>query len=66
MAASYCNFLIGNRSVIVPTFGVSADALALAAIAKLFPTRTIVPLDAYALLTGGGTVHCISQQEPLL
>lgn len=64
MAASYCNFLIANRVVIVPTFGVDADADALVHFAALFPDRRIIPLPAYALLTGGGTVHCISQQEP--
>ncbi len=64
MAASYCNFLIANQIVIVPTFGVPSDEPALAIMGKLFPKRRIVPLDAYALLTGGGTVHCISQQEP--
>lgn len=64
MPASYCNFLITNRCVVVPTFGVSADAKALSVFADLFPERRIVGLDACALLTGGGTVHCISQQQP--
>lgn len=64
MAASYCNFLIANTCVVVPAFGVPADAEARAILGKLFPTRRIVGLDAYALCTGGGTVHCISQQEP--
>ncbi len=64
MAASYCNFLIANRVVIVPTFDVDQDAKALSLLAAVFPERQIVPHPAYALLTGGGTVHCISQQEP--
>ncbi len=64
MAASYCNFLITNTLVIVPTFGSVNDAEALASIARLFPTRRVVAHDSRALLTGGGTVHCISQQEP--
>lgn len=65
MAASYCNFLITNRCVVVPTFGVAADSEALSIFADLFPERRIVALDACALLTGGGTVHCISQQQPV-
>ncbi len=65
MAASYCNFLIANECVVVPTFDVQGDEEALRTIAEFFPTRRIVPLDAYALLTGGGTVHCISLQEPV-
>lgn len=64
MAASYCNFLITNRSVVVPIFGRPSDTEALSIFSDLFPTRRIVGLDACALLTGGGTVHCISQQEP--
>ena len=64
MAASYCNFLIANRCVIVPTFGVPSDSEALSVLADLFPGRRIVGLDACALLAGGGTVHCISQQQP--
>ncbi|MCP4449603.1 MAG: agmatine deiminase family protein [Myxococcales bacterium] len=64
MAASYCNFLIANQCLVVPTFGVPNDAKALATLSTLFPARRIVPLNALALLTGGGTVHCISQQEP--
>jgi len=64
MAASYCNFLIANECVVVPTFGVPSDEEALQTIAEFFPSRRIVPLDAFALLTGGGTVHCISLQEP--
>ena len=65
MAASYCNFLIANRSVIVPTFGKASDSEALSILADLFPGRRIVGLDACILLTGGGTVHCISQQQPM-
>ncbi len=65
MPASYCNFLIANRCVVVPTFDRPSDAEALSIFADLFPDRRIVGLDACALLTGGGTVHCISQQQPV-
>ncbi len=64
MAASYCNFLITNRCVLAPVFDRAADSEALATLGNLFPDRRIVPIEAYALLTGGGTVHCISQQQP--
>jgi agmatine deiminase len=65
MAASYCNFLITNCCVVVPTFGVAADSEALSVFGDLFPGRRIVGLDACALLTGGGTVHCISREQPI-
>lgn len=64
MPASYCNFLIANESVVVPVFEVPSDDDALAIVADLFPSRNVVALEARALLTGGGTVHCISQQQP--
>lgn len=66
LAASYLNFYIGNRTVVVPVYGALADQEALAVLAGLFPGRTIAGIDARAVVTGGGAFHCISQQQPLL
>jgi agmatine deiminase len=62
--ASYMNFLITNRKVLVPTYGCTNDAAAVTAIGALFPGRDAVGLPANHILTGGGSLHCITQQVP--
>jgi agmatine deiminase len=61
--ASHMNFLIANRAVIVPTYGGLAGAWAVQALESLFPDRTVIGLPSQALITGGGSFHCITQQE---
>ena len=62
--ASHMNFIIANRAVIAPTYNDRAAPFALEALKALFPDRTVIGLPSKALLTGGGSFHCISQQEP--
>lgn len=65
LPASYLNFYIANSSVVVPVFGSIHDEAALKALGALFPGRSVRPVPAKLLLEEGGTVHCITQQEPL-
>lgn len=63
--ASHMNFIIANQAVILPVYGEGlAASLAAQGLAEVFPDRKILPLPSNALLTGGGSFHCISQQEP--
>ncbi len=63
--ASYANFLVINRAVLVPTFRQKRnDAEACEIIGACFAGREIVPIDCYDLVWGLGTLHCLSQQQP--
>ena len=65
LPASYVNFLIVNGGVLVPTFRQPKnDGRALGMIRELFPDREIVGIDCLELVEEGGTLHCISQQQP--
>ncbi|WP_304164402.1 agmatine deiminase family protein [Phenylobacterium aquaticum] len=63
--ASHMNFIIANQAVIMPVYepGQAAD-LALQGLQALFPDRAVIGLPSNAILTGGGSFHCITQQEP--
>ena len=64
LPASYLNFYIANRRVLVPTFNDPRDRIALALLAPLFPGREVVGVHAVDLVAGCGAVHCVTQQEP--
>lgn len=66
MAASHMNFLIANKAVITPIYHAATGALAVEALQALFPERKVIGLPSRAILSGGGSFHCISQQEPAL
>jgi agmatine deiminase len=63
--ASYMNFIIGNRRIVMPVFGSAWDEPAQRALQALFPRHEVVACSARAILEGGGTFHCMTQQEPL-
>ncbi len=62
--ASHMNFLIANGAVIAPVYAETSGEFALGALGELFPDREVIGLSSIAILTGGGSFHCISQQEP--
>jgi agmatine deiminase len=62
--ASYINFYIANGAVIMPGHGVPRDADAKAAVQAAFPDREVVQLNLRSLPYGGGSIHCITQNQP--
>lgn len=65
LPASYANFLIANKQVLVPTFNDVSDRVALNLLAECFPDREIIPIYCGDFIWGLGTIHCASQQVPL-
>lgn len=64
LPASYANFYIANRAVLVPVFHDPNDRIALNTLAKLFPTRDVIGIYCVDLVLGLGTLHCMTMQEP--
>jgi agmatine deiminase len=66
LPASYANFYIGNRVVLLPTYRSPGDEIARQTLQELFPGRTVVSVDCTDLVWGLGAIHCVTQQWPAL
>jgi agmatine deiminase len=64
LPASYANFYIANKTVIVPTYRCNKDDIALQIIQYSFPDRKVIGIDSTEIIWGLGSFHCLSQQEP--
>ena len=64
LPASYANFYISNKYVVVPTFRDKNDDKSLNILQQCFPTRKVIGLDSVDIIWGLGSFHCLSQQEP--
>jgi len=64
LPASYANFYIANKIVLVPTFNDANDRIALNTLARLLPDREVVGIPCRNLVLGLGTIHCMTQQQP--
>ena len=64
--ASYLNFYIANKIVLVPVFNDHNDKAVLTIFKKYFKKRKIIPINSSDLIWGFGAIHCMTQQEPAL
>lgn len=64
LPATYANFYICNGAVIVPQYGDVNDQKALDVIKGCFPRHEVIGLSSRYIITGGGSFHCLTQQQP--
>lgn len=64
LPASYANFYISNKNVLVPTFNDPNDRIALGILSEIFSDRQVVGIHAVDLVWGLGTIHCLTHEQP--
>jgi agmatine deiminase len=64
LPATYANFFIGNKVVVLPVFADTNDRWAVSILERVFPGRKVVPIDCRELIWGLGAFHCLTQQQP--
>ena len=64
--ASYLNFFISNKTVLIPIFNVKEDKKVLKIFRKFFTKRKVIAVDCSDLIWGFGAIHCMTQQEPII
>ena len=62
--ASYMNFYICNKKVLLPIFKVKEDNIAIRIFKNYFKNKKIEAIDCSKLIWGFGAIHCMTQQEP--
>lgn len=64
--SSYINFYVANGAVVMPGYGISRDLQARETVQAAFPDHEVVQVPINDIACGGGAIHCITQQQPLV
>jgi agmatine deiminase len=64
LPASYANFYITNRYVIVPIFDCPQDKEALEILQSVFVDKKVIGVYAYPIIIGLGAFHCLTMNVP--
>ncbi len=64
--SSYINSYLANGAVIVPGYGYDRDPEAIETYRRIYPDREVVQISIQHIAPGGGGIHCITQQQPVL
>jgi agmatine deiminase len=62
---SYINFYLANGGVVMPAYDIPLDERARSVVESCFPDRKIIQVDVRGIASGGGGIHCITQQQPV-
>jgi agmatine deiminase len=62
LPASYANFLITEKSVLVPIYQDVNDAKALTILKECFPGRDVIGVSVSNIIWGRGSLHCLSHE----
>jgi len=64
LPATYANFLITNKLVLLPTYNSPKDEIAIKTLENIFPNRKVVGVNCISLIKQHGSLHCVTMQYP--
>jgi len=64
LPASYANFYIGNKAILLPVYGSQKDKEAASILKDFFPDRQVESIPCQIFIWGLGGPHCVTQQQP--
>lgn len=62
----YTNALTVNKQIMVPVYGIKTDDIALRLYEDNMPGYRVIPIDATVGINGGGAVHCMTKEVPVV